>query len=190
MLLLFIFLLFASGVALFLSAGGKTNAPARQPAGGDEHQPLLLRKSRLLFVEQSLELHDPVFMRARADEVYQQPNGELIVVDTKTRERKTVYRNDVLKLSQYGYILRKMGHRVAPFGYIRVQAPWGEVAYLRAPLMSATELMKLFERAMEIDQGLIQPRYCDDIRKCATCSEKNGCSRYNAGNMARHPSRL
>lgn len=177
MVLFFIFLLFAIGVALFASAGGKANAPVRQPVGGKENQPLLLRKSRLLLAEQSLELHDPVFMRARVDEVYRQPNGELIVVDTKTRGRKAVYRSDVIQLSQYGYILRKMGHPVAPFGYIRIPGAWGIAEYLRVPLMSEAELMKLFERAMEIDQGLMPPRHCSDIRKCVNCSEKNGCSR-------------
>ncbi|WP_419626368.1 PD-(D/E)XK nuclease family protein, partial [Thiolapillus sp.] len=169
------FLLVVLGIgALFAFGSNHTATPARTPDAADDNAPLLLKKSRLLLVEQTLRIQDPTPIKARVDEVYQQPNGELIIVDTKARNSSRVYMKDVIQLSLYGYILRKMGHRVSPFGYVRVQKP-ETVDYLIAPLLSEAELMQWFERAKILEQGLSSPRFCEDARKCEACSERNGC---------------
>ena len=53
-------------------------------------------------------------MHGRLDEAYRTPAGELLLVDTKTRERFRVYDTDVAELSTYAYICRANGHRVLP----------------------------------------------------------------------------
>jgi len=141
----------------------------------EEQVPLLLRASKLLLVEQWLQLKEPQLMRARVDEVYRQPSGELLVVDTKSREQLRVYRKDIVELSVYAYILRQMGHVVAPFGYLRLRRP-RRVDYVKVSLLSEHWLMGLIERARELDQGLRPPNACARTIKCRGCDMREHCT--------------
>jgi hypothetical protein len=138
--------------------------------------PLLLQSAQLLMIEQKLSITDPIYLQARVDEVYQLANKQLIVLDTKSRERARIYLEDRVKLSVYAYILRQMGHVVLGWGYLRIVTPCG-TEYKRVPLLSETHLVLLYERARELDGDLRKPTTCDKPALCARCDLRAACER-------------
>ena len=94
-----------------------------------EKRPALLRQARLLMSEKPIRCRKPVPLHGRVDQVYHLANGELCVVDSKSRRIPRVYLSDIIQGSVYATILRANGHTVHPQGYVR-QTWKGQVRYL------------------------------------------------------------
>jgi len=119
-----------------------------------EAMPAELRTADLVLSECPIRTRYPLPLCGQPDQVYQALNGDLIVVDSKTRRVPRIYLHDIVQLSVYRVILRHggfppvAGRPVRPYGYIRCQ--WGgAVRYLPAPLLSETQVLALALRYLE-----------------------------------------
>ncbi|RMD58680.1 hypothetical protein D6833_12665 [Candidatus Parcubacteria bacterium] len=142
-----------------------------------ERRPALLRQARLVMSEEFIRCERPARLIGRVDQVYELPNGELCIVDTKHRRPRRVYESDIVQLSTYATILRSHGHRVHPQGYVR-QAWNGKVNYLPAKLLEDEKVLALLDYRKRVlahpDHAplAVHPRLCDgcgqrEVGRCA-----------------------
>jgi hypothetical protein len=119
-----------------------------------EAMPAELRTADLVLSECPIWTRRPLPLSGQPDQVYEALNGDLIVVDSKTRRVPRVYLHDIVQLSVYRVILRHCdfppvaGRPVRPYGYVRCQ--WGRaVRYLPARLLSEQQVFGLALRYLE-----------------------------------------
>ena len=96
---------------------------ARAQWESSENRPALLRQARLLMSEKPIRCRKPVPLHGRVDQVYQLANGEVCIVDSKSRRIPRVYPSDIIQGSVYATILRANGYTVHAQGYVR--QTWG-----------------------------------------------------------------
>lgn len=126
-----------------------------------ERMPWRLRRCKVFLNEQEIHTEGPLPMHGKSDQVLEQPNGKLIVIDTKTRARPEVFIHDIIQLSVYRYILTHgYGRKVSPHGYVRVvqtspgRAP--TVTYLKVRLLGDLALTHLWNEYTAIRNGEFQ----------------------------------
>lgn len=87
---------------------------------GDENMPRKLRHCVLFMNETALEISRPIGVRGRVDQVYKNPDGKLIIVDTKTRKKHQVFPDDVFQVSLYRLLVQYSQRKtVLDTAYIR-----------------------------------------------------------------------
>lgn len=114
----------------------------------DERMPLELKIGSVYMNEREISMIEPVRLHGRVDQVYRTPDGVLVPVDTKTRNRHRTYSSDILQLSIYAVILRHQESLpVANHGYIRSVVYFDDneksVRYHRVPLLTTRKVMSL-----------------------------------------------
>jgi hypothetical protein len=106
---------------ILVLCGAEILAMARLGRSGwlaNENMPSELRSARLVLNE--TELRDPEGRRIRVDQVFELPDGSLVVVDTKTRRRHEIRQSDVDQVKRYRATLRLVyGRELARRAYIR-----------------------------------------------------------------------
>ncbi len=86
----------------------------------------------------------------RLDELYQLPDGDCVILDTKVRERNQIYRSDIAEISLYRILLLENDFRMKPYGYIRIVNSQGEEYYVRHKLFTPSWGRDLIIRASEL----------------------------------------
>lgn len=102
--------------------------------------------------EQTIMTRYPVPLHGKPDQVLRLEDGRLVVLDTKNRERVIVYFSDLVQLSVYAVILKNQGHKVCPYGVIRIpHNPLDE--YRAVKLLKEKEVVALYHRYQAIKAG-------------------------------------
>ncbi len=175
-----------AGIALLLllivlSVGGRS--ADQQPR---HTLPRELQGAKLFLCEpkENIATLKPFPLHGRPDEVYER-DGELVVLDTKTRSKDRIYKADVVKLSGYAAILRNgdafKRYRCAPHGFIRlVNRDTGWVSFHRVALLSDAELIKINNRRLALRAGQADPRFSSNRQYCRGCGQRQRCTRVAA----------
>ena len=113
-----------------------------------EDMPNELAQGTLYISESDISTGSPRPMHGRVDQVYDY-RGTLIPVDTKVRQRNTVYPSDVAQLSIYKVILENSLNRtVSRYGFIRLVCyRYGgrSVIYKKVKLFPESKIIALWE---------------------------------------------
>ena len=145
-----------------------------------------LARGRVVLAESRIRCAKPVPMHGAPDEVWQAPDGALIVVETKTRDRARVHRSDVVQLSAYRVMLlngrdrRVGGLPVKPYGYVRI-VHGRQTTWRRVELLSEQQIIGLWRRYQAVMHGRIAARGARYPGLCRTCGHANRCSVRPAG---------
>lgn len=146
-------------------------------------RPPALRTATLAYMEEQFRIRAPIPLVARVDRAYRGSDGELVLVELKTRWNDRVYATDVIQLSVQRVALEgQTRQRVAATGFVTVQLPKGTGAPRshRVELMDAKKVIALHRRREDIISGRITPRYADSRSACAGCAFRTRCDRPHA----------
>ena len=127
-----------------------------------ENLPYELIDAKLFMSEEPVATENPVPLHGKVDQVFELIDGSLLVTDTKSRARHTVYKSDVIQLSVYRTILsNKTNRRVNSYGYVRTVVTSGgeeSVRYNKVDLHTDQEIVELWERYKNLKSGAIESR--------------------------------
>lgn len=141
--------------------------------------PVELRRARLVFAEHLFEPGNLALV-AKVDRAYE-VDGDIRLLELKTRPRHRVYASDVIELSAQRTALEAATRRqVSLRGYVLTQTPSGERLVHRVILLSSTTVMQLIARRAQLIDGLVEPRYATNARLCASCSYRLECEKGRA----------
>lgn len=111
-----------------------------------ENMPIELARAKLMYSESRAVAQDNS-LYGDIDQGFLNSNGEVILVDTKVRERKKVSKKDIVQLSSYRWILLTRKVKVASYGYVRFVNPNVEgrnrISYEKVQLMASSEVQAL-----------------------------------------------
>ncbi len=125
-----------------------------------ERAPKILRRSKLVMMEQDIDCASPIALKGRPDTVFETGRGELVILDTKTRKSHVYADSDILQMSVYRYILeRGYGKKVSRYGYVRsvVGQYKPTVQYHKVHLLSWGAVEHLYREYKAIQEGRFQP---------------------------------
>ncbi|MHB8742065.1 MAG: hypothetical protein ACYC9L_02985 [Sulfuricaulis sp.] len=143
--------------------------------------PVEIAAGRLMASEEYFRTRYPKPLGAQVDQVYLTPGGLLVPVETKRRHRKQIQRYDQIELSVQACVLRTarpstwLRHAVADYGYVRIVAEGREASYLRVPLLTDDELVRLYERYWRVVQRREQPAPAEHAAICRKCAYLTKC---------------
>lgn len=124
----------------------------------EEGMPWRLRRCKVVLNEQQIHTDGPLPMHGAPDQVLERTNGDLVILDSKTRDRAEVYISDIIQMSVYRYILTHgYDHKVSPHGYVRlVQIRPGrkpKVKYKKVRLLGDLAMTHLWNEYTAISKG-------------------------------------
>lgn len=102
----------------------------------------------------------PARIHGKADLLLQNRNGQIVVMDTKTRNRPRTYFSDAVQISLYAYCLRHGNRPVATAdkGWIRiVERKTGKVTYKKIRLLDDATIEALYRRYLAVKSGREKP---------------------------------
>jgi CRISPR/Cas system-associated exonuclease Cas4 (RecB family) len=143
-------------------------------------RPRALRNASLVYMEEQFRILAPIPLIARVDRAYRAADGELVLVELKTRSSDRAYATDVIQLSvQKMAIEGQIRQRVSARGFVTVQASDGTAATRshQVALMETLPVIALFRRREGIVSGRITPRYADSPSACEGCAFRARCDR-------------
>jgi len=155
----------------------------RRPRRQQGDYPAELARAKLVMSEQDILADVPIPLAGRPDEVYRQSSGHLVPVETKTRNRAKVHREDLIQLSVYRVLLQRAKHNglpgrpgrpVAGYGFVRIVTPSG-VRWRRVVLMSEAEVVQLYERRIALESGRVCPTVAKHPALCQRCAYRDTC---------------
>jgi hypothetical protein len=123
-----------------------------------EGMPQELRTAVLLLSESPLWTRKPLCFYGIPDQVYLALDGELILVDTKSRRHSRVTLSDVIQMSVYLLLLRHSRHPavrgrgVRPYAYVRCETD-NKVEYLAVHLLGTEEIMRFASAYLRQQHG-------------------------------------
>lgn len=140
-------------------------------------RPWHLRHAQLAYAEAEFHSSGPLSITARIDRAYR-VDGQLFLVELKTRSRHCVYRYDVIELSaQRVAIQADTGEAVASIAYVLTQLPGNqEVQRHRVKLMSAADIAELSDRRLAILSGQVQACRTRTPALCRKCAYAKPCA--------------
>lgn len=143
-----------------------------------------LARTALVMSEKQLAIDRPLRLVGKPDEVYLHPDGYLVPVETKTRDRAWIHTADRIQLSVYAVLLRhakharlpgRPGRAVADYGYVRLVTPKGTF-WKVTNLLSEADVARLVDRHIDLEQGRDQPRPAHHPSLCRRCPYRSDCS--------------
>lgn len=167
-------------VAVAFAVAWDAEGDARRAAGTMEQDwlPPELLGAKLAYSEpRPMRIYRPVPVVAKVDRAYRHPEGDLSVVEFKTRQRHVVYASDVLELSQQRLVLERSGRgRVRPVGFVVTERRGtDERRTHRVKLLDADASIEAAKRYKGIIDGTVTPRKTDNARFCARCAFVREC---------------
>lgn len=147
-------------------------------------RPKALRDAKLVYMEKLFRVQTPIRLVARLDRAYRTPDGQIVLVELKTRWIHKAYLADVIQLSaQRVAVLVQSGEPVAPFGYVLVRSPAKRLkqSVHRVDLLPQDELTAIASRRSEILAGRTLPRYAASTKVCRRCAYRQACDRPRDG---------
>jgi CRISPR-associated exonuclease Cas4 len=146
-------------------------------------RPLALSAAKLVYMEEQFRIRTPIPLVARVDRVYREADGDLVLVELKTRRSDRVYVTDVIQLSvQRMAVKGQTRRRVAAHGFVSVQTPGGTAASRahRVKLLEPSDVVALYRRREDIVAGRVVPKYAESSSACRACAFRAHCDRKGA----------
>lgn len=139
--------------------------------------PTELNHATLAYSERRFIASAPVSLGAIVDRVYRRPDGQLVLVEFKRRDRATVYESDIVELSVQRLALEgASGESVREYAYVVVQLAGAErMAATRVRLQSRDEIEALVARRSDVLNGVMPPRRAHLPGLCESCAFKVEC---------------
>jgi hypothetical protein len=129
-----------------------------------ENMPRKLRGASLFMNESDISTCTPMALHGRVDQVFKTKSNVLIPVDTKTRDSVRVYKSDIIQLSVYQLILKKIygtKFKISNEGYIRIVVEEGKkeiISYIPVKLISEKKIQNLYHRYKAIKDGAVKAK--------------------------------
>lgn len=141
-----------------------------------QYMPTDLAEARLFASEKHFACDGRYPLSARVDQVYLAKSGLLYPTETKTRRIPVVYDSDIIELSAQAYVLKQLGHRVSPHGYVRlVLTGQREPTYMKVPLLTEGHVEHLHRHFHDIRRGAVKPRGASSRGLCNSCGHEPTC---------------
>ena len=140
--------------------------------------PAELRTATLFASERDLSVVlDGDRIPVRPDQVYRVKIGNLVPVETKTRNGRAVYQYDVIELSLQRLALMERGLPVSNYGYVRLVPRDKDPVpqYRQVDLLDKSKVEALYRRYQGILAGDIRPDHQANPRACAGCGHRRVC---------------
>jgi CRISPR/Cas system-associated exonuclease Cas4 (RecB family) len=137
--------------------------------------PSLLAKAKIWGKEMSVACRAPRRMHGTFDEAFQLDSGDVVVSETKSRDRITVHKSDVIQLSAYALAVGEGGRqKVLDKGFVRLVTPRGN-EYVGVDLLGEREVVKVYDKYMDLVSGKSKGDKCGKPGLCRTCLYKKEC---------------
>lgn len=135
-----------------------------------------LQQAKLAFAEKTFRTWRPMGLIARVDRAYRL-DGELYLVEFKTRMRSIAYSSDVIELSVQRLVIeRSTGERVNEIGYVLTQDLLGRHRSVhKVQLLGRADVIAVARRREAILSGRVVPKYTDSEGLCRNCSYRAEC---------------
>lgn len=134
-----------------------------------------LRDATLAFVERTFRTDEHSRIVAWVDRAYRSKDGQITLVELKTRSEVRVYASDIIELSAQRLALStEPGEPVAPVAFVVVESQGLRTA-LPAGLMSAAEVKALMQRREDLLTGHLTPLPPSHPGLCRACICRTGC---------------
>jgi CRISPR/Cas system-associated exonuclease Cas4 (RecB family) len=138
--------------------------------------PAELAGAALVMSEQRIAWHGRYPSITRTDQVFLNGEGELVVMETKTRRKARWHPSDVIQLSVTARILTLIQKRpVARHGYLRIKRPDKPPVYRRLALLTPRSLARLQERYWALTDGIEKPAPARHPAFCRQCLQRDRC---------------
>lgn len=169
-LLLFVLLAIAGLMAWKLTLKASARASERH------WLPAELQQAKLAFAEKTFRTWRPMGLIARVDRAYRL-DGELYLVEFKTRMRSIAYSSDVIELSVQRLVIeRSTGERVNEIGYVLTQDLLGRHRSVhKVQLLARADVIAVARRREAILSGRVVPKYTHSDGLCRHCSYRVEC---------------
>lgn len=140
-------------------------------------RPWHLRHAQLVYAETLFRCHEPIHLTAKVDRAYR-ADGQLHLVELKTRSRHRIYRYDVIELSAQRFAIQgDTGESVSPIAYVLTQvADTQEWRRHRVKLMDTETVAALARRRLAILNGQVQAQRTQSPALCRTCAYAEPCA--------------
>lgn len=150
----------------------------RYRQGDDKWLPRELRNAELVYAERFFRSGGDVPISAKCDRGYRTTQGEIVLVELKTRKLNRVYPSDIIELSAQRFAIQSNSvDRVADYGFVLIQQEGNSRPTLRrVRLLSNADVIALAVRRAEILSGNAFPRYACSKKFCGKCSFKKVCN--------------
>lgn len=152
-------------------------ARIRQASASRRHWvPRELRHAQLAFAEKRFRTSQPIGLIARADRGYRS-EGQLHLVEFKTRALAATYSSDVIELSaQRLAIEASTREQVSEIGYVLAQDPLTKRRWVnKVRLLSRADVVAVARRREAILMGRVIPRYASSTGLCMHCAYRAEC---------------
>jgi CRISPR/Cas system-associated exonuclease Cas4 (RecB family) len=137
--------------------------------------PGMLAKATIWGKEMTVACRSPRRMHGCFDEAFKLENGEIVVSETKSRERIVVHESDVIQLSAYAVAVAEGGkHKVNSKGFIRVVTP-SRNEYVQVDLLSIAEVERAYDKFKYLASGRETGEKCGKPALCRSCLYKKEC---------------
>jgi len=134
-----------------------------------------LKDAKIWGKEKAVRTDSPVAMHGVLDEGFKLDDGTIVLSDSKSRQRRTVYRSDIFQVSAYKMIVeRSTRETVSDRGYIRVLTPDGN-EYVPINLLGEDQIIAAYHRYGELKSGMSTGNRCESRALCRTCPYKRPC---------------
>lgn len=145
--------------------------------------PYDLASAKLLLSEYTLRMDRPAALVAKVDQVFIGNNGQLILMETKTRKRAQVYLPDIIELSVQAMCIRHStdrkvkGREITEHAYVRIKTLSAKPTFVRVKLLTDQQVINLHSRYLALHDGKVKPQLATDKRACKTCPQLNRCQK-------------
>lgn len=139
-----------------------------------------LAGASLLYVEKEFRIRGPIPLVARVDRAYRAADGEIVLVELKTRWRDRPYLTDVIQLSAEKMAIEgQTGLQVAEQAFVSVQrsARYASHRSHKVQLMPPSEIVALHRRREDVIAGRVAPRHARSAHACKGCAFRARCDR-------------
>lgn len=143
-----------------------------------EKMPKELSNAKLVVSEKYFSTVKPRKIHGAVDQLYKVANGFHVILDSKTRSRKVVYKKDIVQLSVYKVLLESNGYKVHPYAYFRVVTPDG-VEYIKKELLTEAETIAEYDNARLVVSGKKKPLTAERKAMCRGCGQQQNCQEWN-----------
>lgn len=128
-----------------------------------------LRSAKLVMSEKDIACS---FLHGRLDRAYRY-QGQLVLLEFKTRSNPVVYPSDIAELSLQAWILKQNGHKVSSVGYVVIVQPKKQ-SVRRVDLLSEVQCLNLYNRYFALKNNPSLAKKANNA-KCKTCGFQAIC---------------
>lgn len=171
-ILVFVVVLAAILRLAFDSLQRRTTGPVEE-----DWLPQELRTAKLAYSEQEFVIDRPIKHVARIDRAYEKADGQLVLIEFKTRPKATTYMSDVVELSAQKLAMTEAtGALVSERAFVVTIHPETNVKQaISVRLMNADQIVSRHNRIIALKSHAAAPVQTRIVRLCLQCGHRTRC---------------